>query len=124
MSDELASENERDNVMNASHEAHHSRRPGHATRKFSAWTPHCAVGDAWNDIHNGKSKIYIHGGLASQPVGIPSEYYPLIRNLPKEHKIKRIASEKEELLYMQNYNQNVLLHLLRKKGPLSQHFNG
>ena len=110
--------------MSASHEANHSRRPSRASRKFSAWAPHCAVGDAWHDIQKGKSKIFIHDSLKNEPVGIPSEYYPLIRNLPKAHQVQRCANEKEALLYMKNYNQNVLLHLLRKKGSLSQHFNG
>jgi hypothetical protein len=110
--------------MSASHVPNPSRRPSRASRKLTAWTPHCAVGDAWHDIHKGKSKIYVHGDLMSKPVGIPSEYYPLIRHLPKEHQLTRSANEKEALLYMKNYNQNVLLHLLRKKGPLSQHFPG
>ena len=59
----------------------------------------------------------------NMPVGIPKEYYPMIRDLPKENQVRWCSNENEALLYMKYYNQNVLLHLLRKKGPLSQNFN-
>ena len=88
-----------------------------ASEKLSTWTPHCAVGDSQNDIQKGKLIIYVHN---DRPVGIPKEYYPMIRTFTKEHQVQRFATEQESLLYKKYYNQNVLIHVLRKKGQLSQ----
>lgn len=88
-------------------------------RAISRWNPDNAVVEAQQDIQRGTMKIYRHGTIASQAVGVEPEQMPLIQSFPTEDAgigcivndwdLRRLQGE-----YARRYNQAIVQHLQRQ----------
>ena len=85
-------------------------------RAVSRWNPDKASIEAQQDIQRGVLKIYRHGTIASQAVGVEPDQMQLIRSLPtedagtgcviKDRDLRRLQGE-----YARRYNQAIVQHL-------------
>jgi hypothetical protein len=84
------------------------------------WSKQEAAADAEHDIDSHKIKICLWGGYAPQPVGIPDQYWRLIRGYPTRMVgqgciVSDQALDQRQREYAETYNARVLSYILKNK---------
>ena len=84
------------------------------------WSEREAIAEAQHDIRAHKVKFYWHGGYASMPIGVPTQYYHLADSYPHADGgtgciVSDQALRERQGKYSETYNKLMLKYVLQRQ---------